>query len=283
MRLLGRSIDVALPCGLSGRGGTYSHRATIVALDGAAELLASEAENPFTAAHIILARCAPHLGNAATTATDDVRRLHPLDRDIMLIELTRLTFGAVRYETLNCPVPDCGAKMDVELDLSTVEVPEVRLLEDRESSLPDGRRVRLRLPTAGDQEDIYDVEASRRADGMLRRCLVTGDERFITSIDGLSSSERVACAAALGESSPRLDLTLELTCVECEGSFLHSYDPVRGLLSQLHGSRGELLAEIHTLALYYHWPHREILELPRGLRREYLGLLEQEFTQGDGL
>lgn len=280
MRLLGRSIDVALPCGLRGRGGPHCHQATLVALDGAAELLASEAKNPFSAAHLLLSRSAPHLGGTSASTLEDIRRLLPLDRDIMLIALSRLTFGDVRFETLHCPLPECGAKMDVELDLSTVEAPEVPSLTDREYPLPDGRRVRLRLPTAGDQEDIYDVRPSGRADAMLRKCLVRGDKRFVDSVDSLSPTERVSCAAALGESSPRLDLTLDLTCIKCGGSFLHSYDPVRGLLSHLHGSRADLLAEIHTIALYYHWPHREILELPRGLRREYLALLEQEFSQG---
>ena len=45
------------------------------------------------------------------------------------------------------------------------------------------------------------------------------------------------------------------------------------------GERPALLQEVHYLALSYHWSQAEILGLSRELRREYLGLIQNELEQ----
>jgi len=46
-----------------------------------------------------------------------------------------------------------------------------------------------------------------------------------------------------------------------------------------------LYAEVHHLALHYHWGERAILELSRSKRQRYLAMLVEHFEQragGDG-
>ena len=280
MRLLGRSSDVELACGLRGVHGGSPRRATITPLDGVAELAASDADNPFTAAHEILARCLRRLGERLDPALDEVRRLTPLDRDLLVIAVDRRTFGDLRYQTMRCPLPECKARMDIELDLSTPTAPEVAPNQERALSLADGRQLRVRLPTAGDQEALYTVAAEARAAALVRRCAVPGVSGGSPEIESIEPRELLKIALAIGEATPRLDLALDLECPKCGVAFQHTYEPVRGLLGQLQGGRAGLLAEVHALALHYHWSHAEILGLPRSLRREYLALLEREFGGG---
>lgn len=43
-----------------------------------------------------------------------------------------------------------------------------------------------------------------------------------------------------------------------------------------------LCEEVHHLAFHYHWPEREILELPRTKRRRYLAMLSSKLEQLQG-
>lgn len=282
MGLQGGRLEVELPCGLRDVVDGPHRRATLSPLDGAAELLAADEPNPFLAAHAILARCLLRLGARERPSLDEVRQLLPLDRDYLVVQLDRLTFGDIRYQTMRCPVSECQSRMDIELDLSTIAAPDAPVLRERELAVGDGQPLRFRLPSAGDQEALFAVPAAARAATMVSRCLV-GAHEHADRLHRLGDRPQTAYALALGEATPRLDLTLDLECPKCATGFRHEYDPIRGLLGQLRHARADLLGEVHILALHYHWSHAEILGLPRSLRREYLGLLERDYSRGSGL
>lgn len=272
MRSYGPRRGVELPCGLPRAGDGVHRRATLTALDGAAELAAAEQSNPFLAAHLVLVRSLCSLGARTEVDLEEVRRLLPIDRDFLLIELDRLTSGDTRYQTIRCPAADCQRRMDIEIDLSTIVASPASPARQRELSLGSGRVVRVRLPCAGDQEALFDAPPQARAGLMVARCLV-GGQGLAAEMD---PAEQVACALAIGSAAPRLDLTLNLECPTCGGAFSHEYEPVRALFGELRRSRADLLTEVHWLALHYHWSQAEILGLPRSLRREYLDLLARD-------
>lgn len=283
MRLDGRRLDVALPCGLRGVDEGPHRRATLVPLDGGAELLAADEPNPFLAAHLVLARCLRRLGARVDVAVDDVRSLMVADRDFLVIQLDRLTFGDVRYQTMRCPLPECGSRMDVEIDLAGVTPPEPPRSRELTFALGDGHPLRFRMMVAGDQEALADVAAEARSTALLDRCILGTPEEVRRTRERLEPRERTALALAIGEATPLLDLALGLACPKCKAPFVHVYDPLRGLFGRIQRSRDELLTEVHHLAIHYHWSHREILELPRTLRREYLEILERELSPRKGL
>lgn len=283
MRLDGRRMDVALPCGLRGVEEGPHRRATLVPLDGGAELLVADEPNPFLAAHLMLARCLRRLGARVDVSVDDVRSLLVADRDFLVIQLDRLTFGDVRYQTMRCPLPECASRMDVEIDLSSVVAPEPPRARELTFALVDGRHVRFRMMAAGDQEALADVPSQARAAALFDRCLLGAPEELCRTRERLEPREQTALALAIGEATPLLDLALGLMCPKCNGPFVHVYDPLRGLFGRIRRSRNELLTEVHHLAIHYHWSHREILELPRTLRREYLEILERELSPRKGV
>lgn len=238
----------------------------------------AEEANPFRGALRLLE------GSVHSIGPHDGRDVHlgllsgmlPLDRDILLVHLSRITFGAVRYQTARCPFESCGSKLDLQYDLSSLEADPPGHLGPVRIEAPDGRHATLRLPTAGDQAAVHGTSPELRPRRLVERCLVDDSEVDAAALERLDDALVERLSAGLLGASPSLDSTLTVRCPECERPFEFQYDPVLSLTSELRAARGALLKEVHHLAYHYHWGLGEILELPRSLRREYLELLDDE-------
>lgn len=262
--------EVVLPYGLGdGRGGRY-RRAAVTALNGRAELLAAAHANPFRAAAEVLAHCVLQLGPLdgppATAALDG---LIPLDRDYLLVQIGRLTWGDVQFATIACPAAGCGQRIDVRLDLAAVTVDRAPTSEILDVELPDGAQASFRLPRAADQIALFDGGLADADVALLRRLAVHPRDAERVADPEL----RRVVLAALAGCACELDADLPLRCPDCAHAFVYSHDPVRALLRNIVRGRRDLLLEVHFLALHYHWSHAEILALPCVLRREYIALL----------
>jgi hypothetical protein len=260
----------------------------LIPINGRAEMIGAEDPNPFRAALRVLASSADKLGpfHGDTIDTGLLGSLLPVDRDFLLVQLNRLTFGDVRYQTVACPADDCGKRVDIELDLSTVTPPSVPAEAGGRLALPDGRDLRYRLPTAGDQVALHGLPTDELEAAFVERCVRPGPDGGASlgpdEVMSLPAELRAEVVREVIAASPDLDMSLDLECVECGKRFRFVYDPVRSLLAELRASRPALLKEVHYLALYYHWSQAEILSLSRAQRREYLALLDQELSQRQG-
>jgi hypothetical protein len=225
------------------------------------------------------ATCTSHLldacivGMDAGDALDDVAgRLLIGDRDYLMLELRRLTLGDRILAVVNCP--SCGSKMDIDFDASAI--PIERGAPDNvvhEVVLPatgtqPSRSVHFRLPCGADQEAVLDMDAATASEAVLQRCLATGQ-----TTSSLTDDEKARVIAEMEARAPRIDLELDLSCPECGHGFLMPFDTTAFFLDELRTTAGQLLREVHCLALYYHWSEHEILALNRDRRRDYLALL----------
>src|SRR5262249_1059688 len=144
----------------------------------------------------LLGACLVRLGGAEATP-ELARRLLVGDRDYLMLQLRRLMLGDRVSAVICCPA--CGSKMDADFDAQ--EGPggrrpppaAVYTLE------LDGRTVRFRLPTGGDQEAVLGLEPASAAEALLARCLVE---------DGmpLAARERAAVVEAMDRLAPQIDL-----------------------------------------------------------------------------
>ncbi len=277
------TLEVVLPFGLSDGRGRRAHSATLVPINGHGEMHGAEESNPFRAALHLLESSLERLGRFRAENIDPgvLGGLLPVDRDWLLVQLNRLVFGDMRYQTVTCPAESCGKRVDICLDLSTVTPPAVPAEAIGRLALPDGLEVEYRLPTASDQIGLHGLPPSELEAAFLERCTRPGGERTLgpDEVMTLPADVRAAIVREILSMSPELDMTLDLECVECKAPFRFVYDPVRSLLGELQASRLELLREVHYLALHYHWSQAEILGLSRNLRREYLGLIEADLEQ----
>jgi hypothetical protein len=282
-------LEVALPFGVPDGRGRRARGAVVVPVNGRGEMLGAEEPNPFRAALLLLASSTERIGPFRGDDVDVglLGSLLPVDRDMLLVQLNRLTFGNVRFQTVACPAAGCGKRVDVQLDLSTVAPPDVPPEASGRLSLPDGRDVRYRLPTAGDQVALHGLPADELEAAFIERCVRPAPEGHARSLGpdevmSLPSATRAEIVREMIAASPELDMTLDLDCVECGQTFRFVYEPVHSLLSELRASRPALLKEVHYLAFYYHWSHGEILSLSRSLRREYLAILDEELSRPQG-
>lgn len=217
-------------------------------------------------------------------------RLTAGDREAALLHLRRLTFGDRLEAVIACPIEDCGELMEVELAVGDLFVPPARdphreyraRIEARTGALI----VRFRLPTGSDSEAV--ARASRISpeagvDALLQRCVlrVTGGGQAV-AIAGLDEETRGAISAAMADRDPQAIVELELVCPACGTMLTVPFDAGAYLVQELDVRALGLLADVHALALHYHWSERDILALPTERRERYLELLAASLSGASG-
>jgi hypothetical protein len=235
---------------------------------------------PAERATALLARCLVTDDDAADGEAL-LGRLTAGDREAALLHLRRLTFGDRLEAVIACPAEACGELMEVELAVTALFVPpsrdphrEYRARIEAE----DGQLVvRFRLPTGSDFEAI--ARASRVSleagvDALLHRCVlrVTRNGRAV-AIDALDDAAREAISTSMADRDPQAVVELELVCPACGALVTVPFDAGAYLVQELDVRALQLLADVHALALHYHWSERDILALPADRRERYLELL----------
>ena len=191
------------------------------------------------------------------------------DRDYLMLQLRMLTLGDTVWALLPCPA--CGSSMDVNFQMSDVPV-LARPQENQSYSIQVGsaertRTVYFRLPTGKDQEAVVGMEIDRGIDTLFGRCVLDDGGQ------ALIAEERTALEEAMVLLAPDVQLDLDLTCPECDHDFTSEFDTTAFFLDEMSMKGDQLLREVHTLALCYHWSEAEILAMPRDRRRAYLDLV----------
>ena len=174
----------------------------------------------------VLARCLVPPGDDARAT---VRELLVAERDRELVALRRLSLGP--DVSAQVPCPECGETSEAEFSLDVLPLefdsPPRRLTVELEGV---GEAV-LRLPTAGDQEDLIDAgldgDAERRS-WLLARCLERyGDRSEGFDLDfarGLGVGQRAALESAIEAALPDLDLEMAVECSHCGAAIVAPFD-----------------------------------------------------------
>lgn len=227
----------------------------------------------------IVARCLTRPGRDPGAARAEVADLLVTDRDLALVELRQRSFGSELAMELSCP--ECSALHDVTIDLERLSAPAQTPREIAVEA--EGRRVRVRLPTARDQALIEG--AARRDLAAARASLLAATLLELDGLPGpfsmeqvlaLDSRVRAAIDEAVEAALPDIDLALAATCSECGTAIEAPVHLAEVVLSELRERSRQLLREVHVLAREYHWSERQILSLSVERRRAYLALIEAE-------
>ena len=183
------------------------------------------------------------------------------DRDALLTELRVLTFGRSLDAVVACP--SCAALLEIEL--AAVDLrgkgPSVQPLELE----LDGRRIRLRLPNAGDLAAVAgaaDVEEGCAL--LLERCVLDGE---------LAAGHGDLVAARMADADPGAWIELALTCPGCGEEWSAPFDIVSFLWAELDACARRLVRDVHALASAYGWRERDVLSLSSARREAYLELV----------
>jgi hypothetical protein len=271
------SIPILLPGG-AWRNGVRHREALLRPLTGEDELfLAEEAEglSPARRTTLLLTRCLARLGTEPVSDAD-TRALTAGDREALLLQLRRATFGETLTSVLSCPRNGCDEKMDLELrvgDLLVESVPEPAPLHE---TTVGARVVRFRLPNGEDLEEVGQALLSVRAEER-QECLSHMTRLVLERcVDGeVDDAIAAQLPRLMAELDPQAELLLNLVCTRCGEPFTALFDAASFLFRELAAHRDTLLRDVHQLALHYHWSESDILRMPAERRRRYLELLAE--------
>jgi endogenous inhibitor of DNA gyrase (YacG/DUF329 family) len=177
----------------------------------------------------VLARCLVGPGDDATAARRTVRDLLVAERDRELVALRRLSLGP--DVSARVPCPTCGEISEADFSLDVLPLEFESPPRELTVEVPEVGKVVLRLPTAGDQEDLLDAgfesEAERRS-WLLARCVERyGDQAGAFDLDfarALPMSTRTALESAIEERLPDLELEMAVDCSHCGAPITAPFD-----------------------------------------------------------
>lgn len=278
---------VEVPGGWWSEGARVRH-AELRPLTGRDEAFLLDAGESLTAAArttALLCRCLLRLGTVADVTPDDVRALAVGDREALLLQLWRITFGERFPCVITCPGNGCGEKMDLQLKVSDLLLApysepqpwrEVTVQAHGEDYL-----ARLRAPNGLDQElaaECGRTDMQQAENLLLRRCAAPLSAVNSESLSAEEWSHELTdrLVEKMSGLDPQADILLQLRCVACDQAFQAEFDMGNYLYRTLRGQIPYLYREVHYIARAYHWTEDEILSMTPRKRSTYLNLLAEE-------
>jgi hypothetical protein len=216
---------------------------------------------------VLLARCAEVGGESGA---DAARSLTAGDRVALLLALRRLVCGDPMPCVLDCPWPDCGERLEIELNATEL------VAQGEAGGLPHelefgGELLAFRLPTGADEEaaarTAVEAGLETAARELVRACL--GDPP-----DEPAAGLEDALGRAIEQADPQVEITLALSCPACERESRVPLDVGSYLWRELEMRLARLDCEVHLLASHYGWSEAEILALGERRRARYIELVE---------
>lgn len=188
------------------------------------------------------------------------------DRDRLLALLYISLYGSRVESTVSCK--ECGQKFDLDFSLNELLKhyrPSTALISDNgKYELEPG--ISFRLPTGEDEMLIDGYTGAEAEKKLLERCLLEGNAE--------TDNEKVQLK--MSELAPVLSMEMQALCPECSHEQQVQFDMQSFFLTKLKQEKVVLVREVHNIASQYHWSHREILDLPRSLRKQYAALIQPE-------
>jgi hypothetical protein len=135
--------------------------------------------------------------------------------------------------------------------------------------------VSFRLPTTDDERRAAALPPDEATRWLARRCFAEGPEGRAPQAHDPAPSAPDA-ERALASIGPLLDLEVPATCAECGASNEVRFDMASFLMEAMVRERRLVLREVHVLAGAYGWSLREILDMPRTLRRDLVSVVVSE-------
>jgi hypothetical protein len=274
---------VALPggCWLDG---TCHREAAMRPLTGDDEAWLLEAGTmlPAERSTALLARCLTRLGPSTTVTPELARSLTLGDREALLLQLRRLTFGDDLACTVTCPSLTCGERLELPLRVGDLLLPpyppQPRRHQRTWTSGGIAVQVRFHLATGADQEAAAATAAAgdpvAGASLLLRRCVEELDPPARPS-ETLPEDLLAWLDATMAELDPQAELRLNVRCARCGLEFSTVLDAGGCLYEEVGLHAHHLYQGIHLLALHYHWGMGELMSMTARERTRYLGLLEE--------
>ena len=190
-------------------------------------------------------------------------------RDRLLWHLRARLFGTWLEAITRCPV--CRTEVEIGLDQQDLLAghpepePEVTVHHN-------GQPYRFRTPASTDLAVVSAVSAVAEGPGpdpavaLIRQCVAEGDPEVFAADPG-------PVLAAWEQADPLAEVTLRMTCPDCDQEWDETLDVAAYLWRELDAWCRRTLADVHDLARAYGWSEPQVLALSPWRRQIYLGLV----------
>jgi hypothetical protein len=247
-----REYEVALPVGYLDAEGRLHRTATLRKMTGHEEALLADRKLRANAGRLVtelLNGCVRSLGDLTKVNRQVIGELTSPDRNFLLLELRKLTFGSDLEASYTCPSCRETTVAIEDLDTFPVRVSDTAGIPEIVVELEDGFEdrdkdawydvLRFRLPLGVDEERVAMVARENAAKGtnaLLARCLVSvsGDgeempdnrrEALGTKIlSDLTMGDRARIEKTFRDEMPGVDLSRDFDCGSCSRPMHTSLD-----------------------------------------------------------
>jgi hypothetical protein len=200
---------------------------------------------------------------AVGTSPEEVLRRPVGERDGVLWALRGRLFGTALDAVAGCP--GCATLVELSLDQDELLI-RMPAVVTEVAVRGNGREHRFRTPTSADVAAVLDQPAENVALELVHRCLIAGDA-------GAFAADPAPVLRAWEAGDPWADVTLALSCPECDRGWEEALDITSFLWAELDAWSRRTLREVHELARAYGWSESEVLRLSPWRRQCYLGLV----------
>lgn len=242
-----RLFEFDLPVGYLDEDGRLHRTALMRKMTGHEEALLGDRKLRQNAGRLVselLGNCVKQLGELKPVTPQVTQQLTSADRNYLLVELRKITFGAELEASYVCPACSESTRMTHDLDELPVRRVEAGGATEIVVELDDGyedrngevyRSIVFRLPTGVDEERVATTSRENPSRGMtalLTRCVTgLGDmpvERLqalgTKVLNDLTMSDRQRIDAAFRGHMPGVDMTADVDCSSCGRSFSTTVD-----------------------------------------------------------
>lgn len=238
-----REVEVELPVGLLDADGRLHRTAALRKMTGHEEALLADRKLRANGGRLVtelLTSCVRRLGDIEKVSRADIASLTSPDRNYLVLELRKLTFGSELEASYTCSACRATTPAVEDLDAFPVRRADVGGTGELVVSLDDGfedrgggwyTTLRFRLPTGDDEERVASgarENAARATNALLARCLLdvadedgqpmsTGRREALGTrlLQDLTMGDRARIERAFREQMPGVDLTREIDCEGC--------------------------------------------------------------------
>jgi hypothetical protein len=242
-----REFHFELPVGFIDEDGRVHRTAALRKMTGHEEAILADRKLRHNGGLLVtelLTGCLRQLGDLKPVTRQVVSQLTSPDRNYLLLQLRKVTFGTELKAAYTCP--SCGETHHAMEDLDELPVREVNGggvpqivvelddgFEDRDGEVYTS--MVFRLPVGVDEEKIAASSrenAARGTNALLTRCLVAVGEMPSQRREGLGTrliseltmGDRARIERTFRRDMPGVDLTRELECTFCGRSFTAALD-----------------------------------------------------------
>lgn len=214
------------------------------------------------------------LGILYETNSSNIAQLSVGERDARLLAFRKSIFGARLINMAHCP--HCNGIVEWEASVDDMRLQDIT--PDGQAKIlrleSNGYTIHFRLPNSDDIIKAISRGSSIDASAFISSCVLRVDQQEQKAPEILPENVLDEISKRMAEADPQADLTMLLSCPECNNQWQAPFDILQYLWLEIESWARRMLKEVAVMAKHFGWSEREILSLSPIRRQQYLEIIQ---------